>query len=182
MCKVVVAKIWSRNLERRNMHRFFSPRLRLWMVYGSMFISHKWLQIQIMTGRPQAPGAPLGASGGIFPIITLYVVHTKIFVWPSQMFSLFSSIFQHHEKVVEKNNDQRNHFFKTFDSMSWVVTLGQKEGGIYLSPWNHHRWLSQQRTNKAEYVFSFWWMNQELKTDFECLSQSDIGPLQIFYL
>ena len=43
------------------------------------------------------------------------------------------------------------------------MTQGQTEGGIYLSPWNHDRWLSAQRTNKDDYVFSFGWKNQELK-------------------
>ena len=52
-------------------------------------------------------------------------------------------------------NDLRNQVFKKFDLISWFVTWDQKEGGIYLSPWNHDRWLSPQRTKKAEYVFSF---------------------------
>ena len=42
------------------------------------------------------------------------------------------------------------------------MTQGPKEGGIYLSPWNHARWLSLQRTHKAEYIFSSWWKNPEL--------------------
>ena len=48
---------------------------------------------------------------------------------------------------------------KFFDLTSWFVTRGQKEGG----PWNWDRWMSQQRTHKFEYVFCFWWTNQELK-------------------
>ena len=43
-------------------------------------------------------------------------------------------------------------FFLIFDFTSWFVTQGQKEGGIYFGPWNHERWLSQQRTHKFEYV------------------------------
>ena len=31
--------------------------------------------------------------------------------------------------------------------MSWFVTWDQKEGGIYLGPWIHDRWLSSQRTH-----------------------------------
>ena len=42
----------------------------------------------------------LAASGGLTKILSLYVVHTKIFVWPSQNFLVFSSIFQNFEKVV----------------------------------------------------------------------------------
>ena len=45
---------------------------------------------------------------------------------------------------------------------SWFLTWGQKEGEIYLSPWNHDRWLSPWRTNKVEYICSFWWTNQEI--------------------
>ena len=47
--------------------------------------------------------------------------------------------------------------------MAWFVTWGQKEGGISLSPSNHYRWLSRQRKSKTEYVFSFWWINQDFK-------------------
>ena len=43
------------------------------------------------------------------------------------------------------------------------MTQGQKEGGKYLGPWNHDRWLSQQRTHKFEYVFGCLGSNQELK-------------------
>ena len=43
------------------------------------------------------------------------------------------------------------------------MTWGQKGGGKYLGPWNHDRWLSQQRTHKFEYVFGCLWINQELK-------------------
>ena len=42
-----------------------------------------------------------------------------------------------------------------FDLMSWFLTWGQIKGGIYLSPWNHDRWLTLQGTNKVEYVFIF---------------------------
>ena len=47
--------------------------------------------------------------------------------------------------------------------MSCFVTQGQKEGGLYLGPWNCNKWMSQQRTHKFEYVFRCWWINQELK-------------------
>ena len=77
------------------------------------------------------------------------------------MFLVFSLIVQHNEKVLKKSKDLRNLFFKIVDLTSQVVTWGQKEGGIYFIPWNHDRWW--QRTNKLEYVFSFWWTNQELK-------------------
>ena len=43
------------------------------------------------------------------------------------------------------------------------MTQGQKEVGISFGPWNHDRWLSQQRTHKFEYVFRCWWTNQERK-------------------
>ena len=45
------------------------------------------------------------------------------------------------------------------------MTWDQKEGGIKLSPWNHDRWLSPQRTHEVKYVFSSWWSNQELKLE-----------------
>ena len=41
----------------------------------------------------------LAATGG-FLMSSLYVVPIKIFVWPSQIFYVFCSICQHHEKVV----------------------------------------------------------------------------------
>ena len=44
--------------------------------------------------------ATLAASGGFFEIFSPHVVHTKIFVWPSGIFSVFCSTLQHHEKVV----------------------------------------------------------------------------------
>ena len=47
--------------------------------------------------------------------------------------------------------------------MSLFVTRDQKEGGIYLGPWNHNIWLSQKRTHTFGYVFHCWWTNQELK-------------------
>ena len=43
------------------------------------------------------------------------------------------------------------------------MTRGLKECGIYLGPGKNDRWLSQQRTHKFEYIFSFWWTNQEPK-------------------
>ena len=57
------------------------------------------------------------------------------------------------------------------DLTSWLVSWVQKEGGIYLSPWNYDRWLSPQRISKAEYVFSFWWKiksssSNQLKLNF----------------
>ena len=65
VCKVVVAKFLSQNHEKRNMPRFFQ--------HWNFFTKVK----------------TLAASGGIFQIITLYVAHTKIFVWPSQIFLVF---------------------------------------------------------------------------------------------
>ena len=50
-----------------------------------------------------------------FLILTFYLVHTKIYLWPKNFFLVFFSIFQHHEKVVLKSNDMRNHFFPFFD-------------------------------------------------------------------
>ena len=44
--------------------------------------------------------ATLAASGGFLKILRRHVVHTKIFVRPSQIFYVFSLTFQHHEKVV----------------------------------------------------------------------------------
>ena len=35
------------------------------------------------------------------------------------------------------------------------MTQSQKEGNIFLSHWNHYRWLSSWRTNQFEYVFMF---------------------------
>ena len=87
----------------------------------------------------------------------LLLVHIKLFVWPSQIFCVFSSIFQHPEKVMKKSNDQWNHFFQIVDLTTWFVTWGQKKGGIYLMPWNPDKWLSPQRTHKVEYVSSFCW-------------------------
>ena len=40
----------------------------------------------------------------------------------------------------------------------------QKRGWNLLKSLNHDRWLSLQRTHKFEYVFRFWWSNQELVT------------------
>ena len=42
----------------------------------------------------------LAASGGFKKIFSPHFVHTKIFVWPSQILKVFSSTFQHHDKVV----------------------------------------------------------------------------------
>ena len=75
----------------------------------------------------------------------------------------FSSTFQHHAKFMVNSNDLRNNFFLIFDLTSWFVTQGQKEGGISFGPWNHDRWLSQQRTHKFEYVYRCCWTNQEFK-------------------
>ena len=56
MCKVVVAKNSSQNLEKPNMPWFF-------------FTLKNFTKVET-----------LAASGGIYQILTLYVVHTKIFV------------------------------------------------------------------------------------------------------
>ena len=42
----------------------------------------------------------LAAFGGFLKILGPHVVHTKIFVGPSQIFYVFSLTFQHHEKGV----------------------------------------------------------------------------------
>ena len=63
---------------------------------------------------------------------------------------------------VKENWPRKSLFHNFWLKMSWFMTQGQNEGGIYLSPWNHERWLSPLRTHKSEYVFSFWWTNQEL--------------------
>ena len=89
MCKLVVAKIGSPNLKKRNMPRYFQ---------------HLQIFIKVET---------LAASGGIFEILTLYVVHTKTFVqgvfflaplnltksqalynwnWPPQKFSKYKNL------------------------------------------------------------------------------------------
>ena len=39
-----------------------------------------------------------------------------------------------------------------YNSISKEITFS-KDSGIYLSPWNHHIWLSPQRIHKVEYVF-----------------------------
>ena len=56
MCKVVVEKVLSQNLERRNMPRFLSTL-------------KNFTKVQTVA-----------ASVGFFQIITLYVVHTKVCV------------------------------------------------------------------------------------------------------
>ena len=51
-------------------------------------------------------------------------------------------------------------------STSWKSCVKEqwpKKSLLYSSPRNHDRWLRLQRTNKAEYVFSFYLTNQELK-------------------
>ena len=62
--------------------------------------------------------ATLAVSDGFFRILSSHVIHTKIFVWPSQIFYVFSLTFAHHEKVVKKSNDLKNHFFEMFDLTS----------------------------------------------------------------
>ena len=124
-------KMVSQNLDEGNIPRFlqhckFLPKLQFWLLLVDFL-----------------------------KILSPHVVPTKIFVWPSQIFYLFSLTFQHHKKVKEQN--LKKHFFEMFDFMSWFVTRGQNEGG------NHDRWLSQQRTNKFEYVFCCLWTNHELK-------------------
>ena len=68
-------------------------------------------------------------------------------------------------KCCVKEQWPKKSLFEIFYLMSWFVTQSQKESGIYLGPWNHDRWLSQQRTHTFEYVFSCWWTNQELKQE-----------------
>ena len=44
--------------------------------------------------------ATVAASGEICKILGLFIVHTKIVEWLSQMFLVFFFFFPHHEKVV----------------------------------------------------------------------------------
>ena len=61
------------------------------------------------------------ASGGVLKILGQHVVHTKIFVWPSGIFKVFSKKYLHYEKLVYKNS----HLAVCF------VTQGQTEGEVY---------------------------------------------------
>ena len=68
-------------------------------------------------------------------------------------------------KSCVKEQLSKKSLFGNFYKTSWLVTPGQKEGGVSFGPWNHDRWLSQQRSHKFEYVFCCWWRNQELKQE-----------------
>ena len=75
-CKTEFKKIVSQNLDEGNVPRFFLHwrillKLQLWL----LLVDFK-------------------------NILSFHVVRTKIFVWPSQIFWVFSSTFQHHDKVV----------------------------------------------------------------------------------
>ena len=75
--EVSVKQIWkkvSQNLDDGNMPRFFST-------------------LKIFTEV-----ATLVAPGGFSLIVGLHVVHTKIIVWPSQIFLVFFKKFQHDKK------------------------------------------------------------------------------------
>ena len=64
-------------------------------------------------------------------------------------------------KSCVKEQWPKNHFFNFFDLTSWLVTQGQTEGWIYLSPWNHARWQSPQRKTKLN-LFSV--LDEQIKS------------------
>ena len=71
---------------------------------------------------------------------------------PFYVFFLFMAIVILSASVKRFSvSHMRDFFYLT----SWTVTQGKTEGELYLSPWNHGRWLSLQKTNEAEYVFIF---------------------------
>ena len=51
-------------------------------------------------------------------------------------------------KSCVKEQWPKKSLFYIFDLTSGFVTRGKKKVGIYLGPWNHDRWPSQQRTHK----------------------------------
>ena len=54
----------------------------------------------------------LAASGGIFQTLTLHIVNTKIYVRPSQMFLVFSSIFNVMKMLCKTNQELKQQSVK----------------------------------------------------------------------
>ena len=120
VCEVVVAKIPLQNVENRNMPTFFSPlknirKVQLWLLLMDFFL-----------------------------LLNLFVAPIKISVWPSQIFYVFRLIFQHHEHVVLKSNDQIIFFFfKKFTSHPDLRLVVEKRVGyiwvpeILIDDWFH---------------------------------------------
>ena len=85
----------------------------------------------------------LAASGGIFQILTLYVVHTKISLWASRMFLVFSSILQQKWKICVKEHWPKKLLFQKF----WLNTMI-----CYLRPkkrWNIFESLKLSQMTKS---------------------------------
>ena len=73
-----------------------------------------------------------------------YVKHIKSFVWPAVIFKTFSFFFYITNKFTKQH------------STACLMTLGQKDGEIYLNPSNHDWLLSPQSIHQIEYCFSLW--------------------------
>ena len=69
---------------------------------------------------------------------------------------VFSKIIWHHTKLCKTLKSYGFTFSKNSHLTAFFVTLGQKEGGIFLSLGNHDRWLSPQRICKVKHGFIFW--------------------------
>ena len=61
------------------------------------------------------------------------------------------------------------------------MTLGQKDGGLYLSPWNHDKWLSPQMIHQFEWGFSFGYIKQERKGTVVWKPQEITFPKMLTY-
>ena len=105
----------------------------------------------------------LAAPGENFEILTLYVVHTKIFVWPSQLLFCFLLSFSTSWKSCVKEQWPKKLLFQKCWHIVMICNLRSKKG------WNIFEFLKSwqitesAKDNETEYVFSFWWTNYEVK-------------------
>ena len=83
-----------------------------------------------------------------------------------------------------KSNDLRKNFFWIFYLTSWFVTWGQKEGEIYLGPWNHDGMMTILQSSTPYSIMSGLWkdfMESVIGKVSRCRQASTARILQLFF-
>ena len=91
--------------------------------------------------------ATLAASGVFFYVRPTCCAYHNICMTLGNIWGYSKKKFTSYKCVYMINsNELRNNFFTNSHLTACFVTLGQNEGGLYMSPWNHERWVHKEYT------------------------------------